>query len=127
MAVVIPADALEYAAALIDKAIASVSNLHGFTHGTELTPGVTPDRFIRYDLVTGSSENRVGDRVEIRFQVWLEGPESERNRAAGIVLAQLLAVRGRKTSGPVSLPDPADAMKSLTQFTIQLLLIGVQQ
>lgn len=123
---VVPVDAIDYAARLVAKAVASVSNLSGFKHGTKLEAGTTPTKYIRYDLVGGSGEDRVGDRVTIRFQVWLDGPEKERNRAANILIAQLLAVRGRKTSGPVSLPDPADPMRSLTQFTVQLLLIGTQ-
>ena len=105
----------------------STSTLHGFDHGARLAPGVTPERFIRYGQVGGAQEHRVGDRVDIRFQVWLDGPESERNRAARILLAHLQAAGGRKTAGLVSLPDPADPMKSLTQFVVSVLLIGDQQ
>lgn len=127
MAIVVPADAVAYASGVVAKAIRSTSSLSGFEHGNRLRPGVTPRRYIRYDQVGGSDEHRVGDRVDVRFQVWLDGPEAERNRCARILLAHLQAAGGRKTAGLVSLPDPADPMKSLTQFVISVLLIGDQQ
>lgn len=127
MATVIPVDALEYVDRIIAAAITSVSNLSGFGRGTRIPAGKTPARFIRYELVGGQDVHRVGDRAEIRVQVWLDGPDRERNRVAGILLAHLRSKMGRKTSGPVNLPDPADVTKSLTQFTVSVLLIGKQE
>lgn len=126
--IVVSLDPIAYVENLTRKAIGSTSSLSGFRHGTKIPAAAKPRRYIRYDLVGGGDEQRVGDRVEVRFQVYAsDAPERERLECARILLAHLRAAAARKTSGPISLPDPADPMQSITQFTVSLLLIGTQQ
>lgn len=129
MTVLVPQDALAIATDWAKELTTRVPDLAGFTvGGTNLTPGVTPAKHIRITVVGSGDYHRVGDRVSLRFQVWREGTEKERNSVANQVLAHTRAsLYARKESGPVSLPDPADRTKSLTQFEVSVLLIGREQ
>ena len=124
--VLVPQDALDVAVRWAQDLVTRVPDLAGFTvGGTQLQEGVTPDKHIRIMVVGSSDYERVGDRTSLRFQVWRTGTEKARNSVANQVLAHARAsLYGRKESGPVTLPDPADKTKHLTQFEVSVLLIG---
>lgn len=125
----VPQDALDHAVNWTRDLVARVPDLAGFTvGGTQLKAGVTPAKHIRVMVVGSGDYHRVGDRVSLRFQIWREGPEKLRNSAANQVLAHTRAsLIGRKEAGPVTLPDPADNTKHLTQFEVSVLMIGKEQ
>jgi len=59
--------------------------------------------------------------------VWGDGTEANRSRTARLLLAHLnKQFRCRQFAAPVPLPDPADNTKTLTLFTVELLLRGTQ-
>lgn len=119
-----PSDPNLYIASIFAQAVASVSNLHGFEFATRFPPEDIPDRFIRYEIVGAGEASRVGDRPAMRVQVWQDGPEADRFKTAGILLAFLRARGARLVAGPITMPDPIDAFRSLAQFEVELLLIG---
>lgn len=126
----IPADAEKRVVDLIhDRLIPSVSALAGFTVGTRVAPGKTPTNFIRVRNIGGTSES-YAERWRVDVMVWTDGSigsEAQRNRTASILLACLRKyLRCTVFATPIPLPDPADNTKTMSLFTVELLLKGNQ-
>lgn len=131
MPLVIPADPeLVVVNFIHDELIPSLSDLTGWTVSTRVPDGQTPRRHIGVRSVGGSDEQFVADRYRIDVRVWADGTvstEVERSRVARMLLAHLRRrFRARLFASPVPLPDPVDPTKTLTLFTIELLLKGTQ-
>lgn len=98
--------------------------------GTYVTRGETPTWFIQVRLVGGEDEQSVAERPLLDVRVWADGTvstEQVRSAAARTLLGHLRsALRCRVLMIPTPLPDPADATKVHSMFTIQLLAKGVQ-
>ena len=126
--IVVPVDPIDLVVTWLKTLVTQVPDLAGLSvGGTMLTPGVTPDNYIRVMIVGNSDYHRVGDRVSVRIQVWKSGTEKRRNSITNQILAHTRAkLAGRKEAGPFSIPDQADPTKYLTQFEVSILLIGVQ-
>lgn len=129
MAIVVPVDPIDLVVKLLNQEVMPILGYAGMkAGGPRLTPGVTPNNYVRVSVVGNQDYHRVGDRVAIRVQVWKSGPDSTRNKVANELIAQLRArLVGRKDAGPISLPDQATPTTYLTQFEMTILLIGVQQ
>lgn len=112
---------------LLPGIIARVPDLTGFTVGTEIPPGVTPERFIRVGLV-GELEYEATGIVEadLRIQIWVTGDEFRQSVARQLMAHLRASARTRTVSGPVNLPDPVNPTTLLTQFTVSLLVKGTQ-
>ena len=128
MTLVMPVDPIEYATNWLEGLKTRVTDIADYTiGGTQLAPGVTPEKHIRVMVVGNQDYHRVGDRVSLRFQVWRSGTEKARTAIANQLLAHARAsLGGRKEAGPFSVPDQADPTKHLSQFEVSILLIGAQ-
>jgi hypothetical protein len=119
----------------------------GVVVGTKPRPGVLPPRYVRIRRTGGTEAFRVADSPRLQVQVsFLTGSEAsdEANRQA---LAQLVwaLLRGMQSAevtiagwpvpvvcyrvatfgGPVNLPDPADASRTITQLTVEVAMRGI--
>lgn len=132
MPVVVPADPEKVVVDFIhDDLIPTLSDLNGWTVSTRITTGTTPKNHIGVRSVGGSDEQVVADRARVDVRVWADGTtatEAQRSRVSRLLLAHLRRqFRCRLFAAPVPLPDPADTTKTLTLFTVELLLRGTQQ
>lgn len=126
MIVVVEPDPIGLVTAWMADKITAVPDLAGFAFGTRMPSSGKPvGKFVRFDLVGGGEDTRVSSRAEVRVQVWMRGPDKERNRVANILAAHLRAsFVGHRSAGPVEMPDPVEPGQMITQFTMSLLLIG---
>jgi len=128
---VVPANPEKVVVDFIYGLVPTVSDLAGYTVSTRIPDGQTPKKHIGVRSVGGSDEQVVADRFRIDIRVWADGTvstEVERSRVARMLLAHLRKqFRCRLFASPVPLPDPADPTKTLTLFTVELLLKGAQQ
>lgn len=132
MPVVVPADPEQVVVDFIhDELIPTLADLSGWTVSTRIAAGETPVNHIAVRSVGGSDEQVVADRFRVDVRVWADGTlrtEGKRSRVARLLLAHLRRkFRVRLFASPVPLPDPADPTKTLTLFTVELLLKGQQQ
>lgn len=108
----------------------TLSGMSGWKCGTRVESGVTPTQFVAVRAVGGSADNILAMRWRVDFRVWGDGTlagEGARFRAARTLLAVLQRdFRAVVFAAPVNLPDPADDTKTLTLFTVEVLLRGQQ-
>lgn len=128
MPLVVPADPEKTVVDFIhDSLIPTLPDLSGWTVSTVIPAGTTPVKRIGVRSIGGSGEQVVADRPRVDVRVWGDGTESSRSRVARMLLAHLQKqFRCRIFASPVPLPDPADNTKTLTLFTVELLLRGTQ-
>lgn len=132
MPLVIPADPEKTVVDFIhDDLIPMLPDLFGWSVSTVVPAGATPKNHIGVRSIGGSDEQFVADRARVDVRVWADGTsatEAQRSRVARLLLAHLRKqFRCRLFASPVPLPDPADTTKTLTLFTVELLLRGAQQ
>jgi hypothetical protein len=127
MPLVIPADPEKVVVDFIHDLIPTLSDLTGWTVSTKIPDGQTPVKRIGVRSIGGSDEQVVADRPRVDIRVWGDGTEANRSRVARLLLAHLRKqFRVSLFAAPVPLPDPADNTKTLTLFTVELLLRGTQ-
>ena len=126
--VVVPADPAEWCLTYLRGRLIP-AEFPDWTAGNQIPAGQTPVRFVRVETVGSETENAVVERPQIRLQFW--GTTGSDNHArtlvaritAGYLRAEL---RCQRVSGIVSLPDPTNQARSITQFTVTALLAGDQ-
>lgn len=102
----------------------------GWTTGTRQPVGVTPTNTVLFRCIGGVDDNIVMTRYRVDVMVWgtgKPGDEGRRNRIARTLFACMQReFRCTLFAAPVSVPDPADSTKTLTMFTVEILLRGDQ-
>ena len=127
MPLVVPADPEKVVVDFIHDLIPTLPDLSGWVVSTIIPAGKTPSKRIAVRSVGGTDEQVVADRPRVDIRVWGDGTEANRSRTARLLLAHLRRqFRCRVFASPVPLPDPADNTKTLTLFTVELLLRGAQ-
>lgn len=128
--VVIPSDPELVLTGWAARTLPTLSDTQGWTTGTQATPGVTPTNTVLFRCIGGVDDNLVLTRYRVDVRVWgtgKPGDEQRRNRVARTLFALLQRqFRCSLFAAPVSVPDPADNTKTLTLFTIEILLRGDQ-
>lgn len=130
--VVVPADSEKVVVDFIyNELIPTLPDLAGWTVSTVIAPGVTPRNHIGIRVIGGTDEQFVASRSRVDIRVWAGGgvaTEAQRSRVSRMLLAHLQRkFRCSLFAAPIPLPDPADPTKTLTLFTVELLLRGTQQ
>lgn len=130
MPVVVPADAEKAIVDVIhDTLIPSLPDLSGFTVGTVMAAGVSPKNYIRVRTIGGGSAD-YAERTRVDVMVWTDGTigtEAKRGRISRLLMAHLRKnLRCKIFATPIPLPDPADPTKTISLFTVELLLKGAQ-
>ena len=117
------------------------------TVGTKPRPGVLPPRYVRIRRTGGTEAFRVADSPRLQVQVYFgtgSAATDERNRQdlAQLVWALLRGMQSQEVTiadwpvpvvcyrvatfgGPVNLPDPADAGRTITQLTVEVAMRGI--
>lgn len=127
MPLVIPADPEKTVVDFLYALIPTLTDLTGWTVSTVVPAGQTPVKRITVRSIGGTDEQVVADRPRVDIRVWGDGTEANRSRVARLLLAHLRRqFRCRVFASPVPLPDPADNTKTLTLFSVELLLRGTQ-
>lgn len=127
MPLVVPADPERTVVDFIHDLIPTLPDLAGWSVSTIIPAGVTPTKRIAVRSIGGSDEQVVAARPRVDIRVWGDGTEANRSRVARLLLAHLQRqFRVSVFASPVPLPDPADNTKTLTLFTVELLLRGTQ-
>jgi len=119
----------------------------GVTVGTKPRPGVLPAKYVRVRRTGGTEAFRIADSPRLQVQIWYgtgaeATDEANRQALAQLVWALLRAMRSVEVSignwpvpvvcyrvatfgGPVNLPDPADASRTITQLTVEVAMRGI--
>ena len=101
--------------------------LPGWSAGARLPS--SPQNFILVKVLGGAQDSPISDQVSMAFQLWgTDGltDDHERVRAARIVTAHAQrGINARRSSAAISLPDPANPERSITQITITARFRGV--
>ncbi|MBM0203195.1 hypothetical protein JNW90_09170 [Micromonospora sp. STR1s_5] len=117
----------------------------GVTVGTKVTPGVSPNKFVRLRRLGGVELHQVADNPRLQAQLWYSTgattDEMNRQALAQLVWALLRGIRGQDVTvpgwprpvtcyrvatfaGPTPVPDPADAARTITQLTVEIGMRG---
>jgi len=127
MPLVTPADPEKVVVDFLYGLTQTLPDLSGWNVSTKIPDGQTPVKRVAVRSVGGTDEQIVADRTRVDVRVWGDGTEVNRSRTARLLLAHLRRqFRCRLFAAPVPLPDPADNTKTLTLFTVELLLRGNQ-
>ena len=119
----------------------------GVVVGTKPRPGQLPARYVRIRRVGGNEAFRVADSPRLTAQVWYstgaDATDDFNRQALGqLVWALMRAMRSAEVTipgwpvpvvcyrvatfgGPVTLPDPADVSRPITQLTVEVAMRGV--
>jgi hypothetical protein len=119
----------------------------GVLVGTKPRAGVLPQKYVRVRRVGGSEAFRVADSPRLQVQVWFGTGADATDESNRVALAQLVwaLLRGMRSAevtipawpvpvvcyrvatfgGPVTLPDPADVSRSITQLTVEVAMRGI--
>lgn len=100
--------------------------LPGWSAGAQLPE--QHQNFVLVKVLGGQQDSPISDQVTVAFQLWGANglnDDHERTRAARIVTAHAQrGINARRSSAAISLPDPADPARSITQITITARLRG---
>jgi hypothetical protein len=123
---VIPVDPRQVLLAWLQPLLPSI--LPGWRADSEMVPGITPSKFILVKVLGGDQVSNIADRVVVVFQCWGDNgitDDAMRSRAARIISAHAhRGVNARRASAVVTLPDPTDRIRSISQITMTALLRG---
>ncbi|AYF29309.1 hypothetical protein CSH63_17925 [Micromonospora tulbaghiae] len=117
----------------------------GVTVATKLPPATSPGRHVRLRRLGGGQLHVVADSPRIQAQVWFStggaADEKSRNDLAQLVWALLRGIRGQSVtipgwpapvacyrvatfSGPIPVPDPVDASRTISQLAVEIAMRG---
>lgn len=117
----------------------------GVTVGTKVPPATSPGKYIRLRRLGGVELHDVADSPRLQAQVWYQTgaatDEKSRNDLAQLVWALLRGIEGQEVtvagwpvpvvcyrvatfSGPIPVPDPADASRTISQLTVEIGMRG---
>lgn len=128
--VVLPADAELVLTGWAHTVLPTLADTQGWSTGNRLPAGVTPTNTVIFTAIGGIEDNLVLTRSRVDVRVWgtgKPGDEARRSRIARTLFAVMQRqFRCTLFSAPASVPDPADNTKTLTLFTVEILLRGDQ-
>lgn len=117
----------------------------GVTVGTKLPPGTSPGKYVRLRRLGGVELHMVADSPRLQAQVWYQtgspSDETSRQALAQLVWALLRGIQGQEVtvpgwpvpvtcyrvatfSGPIPVPDPADASRTISQLAVEIGMRG---
>lgn len=117
----------------------------GVTVGTKVMPGTSPGKYVRLRRLGGVELHQVADSPRLQAQIWYStggvSDEKNRNDLAQLVWALLRGIQGQDVtipgwpvpvtcyrvatfSGPIPVPDPADASRTISQLTVEIGMRG---
>ena len=128
--VVVPPDAELVLTGWAHETLPTLADTQGWKTGNQIPDGTTPVNTVIFKCIGGVDDNLVLSRYRVDVRVWGTGKPGDEGRRSRIART-LLAVMQRNFrctlfAAPVSVPDPADNTKTLTLFTVEILLRGDQ-
>lgn len=126
---VVPADPREKFLAWLRPLLPTILPDVEWTAGTSLP--ADPAHFVQVVVLGGGQDSPISDQVTLALKLWGSNglnDDHERVRAARVVTAHAQrGVNARRTSAAITLPDPANPERSITQITITARFRGEDQ